>query len=197
VTLADTMRQEVAAWKRLAEMTGRDLGPSLMTVVLEHGQPYEIDREASSKVENGLLQECFGNATNAALWSDELTYVEGFAIHGFLPVHHAWVINAEGKALEVTWRDGGNECGFCWDGERELDQDEDGYDEDDESTWVATCRFCGGSGKGAKHRTLEDAEYYGIAVPDEVLRKTIMRRGIYGVLNTQDDINAILAARSA
>ena len=87
----------------------------------------------------GMLKACFENAANATMWSDDLTYVEGFAHSGWgMLVHHAWAVNAEGKAIELTWRDGTDECGFCVDGERKLDEDDEGFDEDDEETWHAS-----------------------------------------------------------
>jgi hypothetical protein len=146
--------------------------------------------------EKGYLRDCFQNAALAALWDDGLTYAEGFAHKGGMVVHHAWVVNQEGKAIEVTWRDGGRECGFCTDGKVELDEDDPERIEEDEETWWGTCRVCGGSGEADyTHHTLERAEYYGIPVDDDTLRARISANGIWGVLNTQQDLDAVLAAR--
>jgi hypothetical protein len=190
-SLADMLQREVDVWKMLGvEET------SLKEIVLEHGQPYELDREASHREGRGYLGNCFQNAAMTALFDDSLTYVEGFAHKGNMPVHHAWVINQAGKALEVTWLDGGRECGFCADGERTREEGDEGYDEDDESTWTDICPHCGGTGEAPyEHNTLECAEYYGIAVDSDTLRTIVQRNKLWGVLHMQRDLDAVLAAR--
>ena len=194
MTLAEMLRQHVEAFERVGMPRER----SLEWAILEHGQAYEVDREASAEYGQGFLKDCFENAAKAALWHDELTYVEGFAYHGLLPVHHAWVITEEGKAVEVTWRDGGNECGFCIDGERHLTEGDEGYDPEDERTWYATCPMCRGSNESDyEHNTLEDAQYYGIAVDRKTLYERIKASGTWGVFDGPDDLAAVLDARSA
>jgi hypothetical protein len=192
MNIEETLRWEAEGWERL----GVPREQNLQAAVLEHGQVYELDREASAP--NGKLRECFQNAATAALASDgELTYVEGFASRSGILIHHAWVINAEGKALEVTWRDGGTECGFCDNGEIELDGDDDDYDEGDESTWWVTCRWCGGTGeRDGEHPTLERAQYFGIAVEKQALLEILRRNDVWGALNSDEDLKTILAARS-
>jgi hypothetical protein len=197
VTLREMMEQEVEAMNRI----GFPREQNLKAAVLEHGQAYELDRDATAEADQGKLKECFTNAGHAALFNDDVTYVEGFATSGWgLAVHHAWVIDNEtGKAIELTWRDGGDDCGFCDDGEQELDDTYEAYDEDDEETWVQTCFYCEGTGKcpHGEHSTLDDAQYYGIAVDAETLRKIVLKRQTWGVLNSQEDLDDILAARQA
>jgi hypothetical protein len=190
--IEEMLRWEAEGWERL----GISREQNLQMAVFEHGQVYELDRAASAP--NGKLRECFQNAALAAFDSDgELTYVEGFACRSGLLVHHAWVVNAEGKALEVTWRDGTRECGYCRDGEIELDEDDEGYDEDDESTWVTTCRWCGGTGEcDAEHPTLQSAQYFGIAIEKQTLIEILCRNDVWGALNTSEDLQTILAAHS-
>jgi hypothetical protein len=53
-------------------------------------------------------RQCFFNARSMALRSKGLTYYEGFCASrdiGF-PIHHAWVVNKGGHALDATLRDG-------------------------------------------------------------------------------------------
>jgi hypothetical protein len=49
--------------------------------------------------------ECYNNALNLALDNPSLTYVEGFAAGpGGLRIHHAWVTDGNGRAIDNTWR---------------------------------------------------------------------------------------------
>lgn len=62
----------------------------------------------------GVMKECFKNATDFIFdqSADELyRYCEGYAIRPSLGmlIHHAWVVDAEGHAYDLTWRDS-TEC---------------------------------------------------------------------------------------
>jgi hypothetical protein len=190
VDIESMLRSEAEAWERV----GVPREKNLHRAILEHGQAYELDREASAQQPNGKLQECFKNAALAAYDSD-LTYVEGFAHRsgGVLMAHHAWVINTDGKVLEVTWRDGGNECGYCEDGTCDRDEDDPEYDQEDDSTWVETCGYCHGAGeRDFTHLSLEGTQYFGIPVPDGVLFATLRDRAVWGFFTSQADIQAAL-----
>lgn len=47
--------------------------------------------------------ECFKNALELAMSRDDLFYVEGFAL-AYIPIHHGWCVDAEGKIYEPTWK---------------------------------------------------------------------------------------------
>jgi hypothetical protein len=75
-------------------------------MVLKHGLLFKhgpdvtpTEREYSATTE----KECFKNAMHAALEHPDLTYVEGFAYNGLLPVHHAWVVDENGVVHDPTW----------------------------------------------------------------------------------------------
>ena len=51
----------------------------------------------------GKRQQCFANATRWALsFPSEVFYCEGYAYQGFLPTHHGWLIDRDGKVIETT-----------------------------------------------------------------------------------------------
>lgn len=58
-------------------------------------------------------KECFSNATHLSLENPDLTYVEGFAVRGWIgiPVHHAWCVTEDGLVVDVTW-DRPEECSY-------------------------------------------------------------------------------------
>ena len=61
--------------------------------------------ELPDSLSRGDDQQCFLNALDLASDKSELFYVEGFAIYTptSLPVHHAWVTDGDGKAIDPTW----------------------------------------------------------------------------------------------
>lgn len=85
-------------------------------LLLQHGQWYEPSSNgctcnlaktrrkthlASCLLQRGEPKQCFYNASIRAM-RHGLRYVEGYAT-SIIPVHHAWVLDASGKVLEVTW----------------------------------------------------------------------------------------------
>ena len=50
------------------------------------------------------MRACFKNAFNLLTVRDDLTYVEGYAFW-FLPVLHAWCVDAAGNVVDPTWDD--------------------------------------------------------------------------------------------
>jgi hypothetical protein len=52
----------------------------------------------------GTKAECYNNALKLALDNPNFTYVEGFAIgRGGVRIHHAWVTDGTGRAIDNTW----------------------------------------------------------------------------------------------
>ena len=50
------------------------------------------------------LKACFHNAYCAAVASKgRLHYAEGYADGQFMPVHHAWNVDPEGRVVDTTW----------------------------------------------------------------------------------------------
>ena len=46
---------------------------------------------------------CFRNALHLIVTRQGLRYAEGFALSGFGWVHHAWVVDSQDNAIDVTW----------------------------------------------------------------------------------------------
>lgn len=96
--LAAALAGQIESWGRLGH-------PALIErFVLKHGR--DMKPYADHPYEMGKPKECFYNAGQMALWTD-LTYVEGFAVRprlGLL-IHHAWVTDDAGRAVDVTWTD--------------------------------------------------------------------------------------------
>jgi hypothetical protein len=99
---------------------------SIEEAVLHYGRwwiPQRRPRQWSNKF---AYKACFENATRVLLearWRKglDLYYVEGYAVgaSGF-PVHHAWVVDADGRVIDRTWTQndvaGGSYFGIPFDG---------------------------------------------------------------------------------
>jgi len=71
--------------------------------LLKDGRWYE-PQMLPRKYAYGEMKQCFANAARLALREPTLTYVEGFAHSGLIPVHHAWTVDLKGRVIDPTWR---------------------------------------------------------------------------------------------
>ena len=94
--IAAIIALQIASWARLGHPC------PIERFVLKHGQ--DMEPEPYHPYEMGTPKECFTNAGQAALWTD-LTYVEGYAVRPRLGIliHHAWLMDESGRAVDVTW----------------------------------------------------------------------------------------------
>lgn len=79
-------------------------------LVLENGQ-FDTPAPVPPGVPKGQQRLCFMNAFQlATAHPDKYTYVEGYAHPGFmpLPIHHAWVVDNQGKVIDNTWENPGD-----------------------------------------------------------------------------------------
>jgi len=76
--------------------------------ILEYGWWYE-PAELPGYLEMGPEGECFSNSFGLALDDDRLIYVEGLVAgrRGGIPVHHAWLTDGTGRAIDCTLREPG------------------------------------------------------------------------------------------
>jgi hypothetical protein len=88
---------------------------STADLLLRHGRAYEWYR-FPRRLARGLPRQCYLNASRLALRSSRFTYVEGCAIGCSLgiPVEHAWCIDAEGRVVDPTWKDGHDYFGVAF-----------------------------------------------------------------------------------
>lgn len=73
-------------------------------LVLVEGTEYR-GAELPAGYERGRPKRCFANALELALAHPELSYCEGYAMRGDLPlaIYHAWCVDHEGRLVEPTW----------------------------------------------------------------------------------------------
>jgi len=88
-------------------------GPNLYyDFVIAHARDYSIGPE-TYEGPRGTPQNCYGNATDIALWNDDLTYVEGkVTCHG-VPIDHAWCVDADGIVYDNTIKNDGRIDNYC------------------------------------------------------------------------------------
>jgi hypothetical protein len=95
----ETLRRSLELLRSSAEWPDGYVYRGAADFVLRHGSFYEA-RLCGKPANN---RACFGNSLVIA----ELLgwrYVEGFALNLFgLPIHHAWIVDVGGQALELTW----------------------------------------------------------------------------------------------
>ena len=83
-------------------------GTGYLKVSPDHPGEYKRNRYRTR-----MPRQCFDNAYKAAVASrGKLRYVEGYAHGGFMPVHHAWNIDTEGRIVDTTWCGDGEDRGY-------------------------------------------------------------------------------------
>lgn len=80
------------------------------SALLEHGQFFEPARTLPEWLTRGNMGECYANSTRSifpylAVDPQPYFYVEGYALEPDLgiPFEHAWIVNLEGTAYDLTW----------------------------------------------------------------------------------------------
>lgn len=98
--IARALAQQIDGWARIGH-------PALIErFVLKKGD--HMPPRADHSYEMGKPKECFTNAGQLALMGiADLTYVEGYALRPRLGIliHHAWLMEPDGTAIDVTWTD--------------------------------------------------------------------------------------------
>lgn len=73
-------------------------------LVLSCGFPMQ-SKPLPKRIASAAARQCYWNCQQLAFADSSLTYVEGYALHpdvGF-PLAHAWLLDADGCAIDPTW----------------------------------------------------------------------------------------------
>lgn len=95
--------------KTLAQFFADDK-QSFRGLVAEQGENFEI---IESPLRLGKRGECYMNAAQIALESNEYDYCQGYAVSAKLgiPLEHAWLVRRSDRAAFcVTWEEGMTDC---------------------------------------------------------------------------------------
>jgi hypothetical protein len=93
---------EVMAVRKF-KMLERNGYVSFADFVLQHGRPFTWSPRPRW-MKRGAPKMCFQNCGLLALEHPDLIYVEGYAWNGAMPVLHAWLTDASGRAFDPTWK---------------------------------------------------------------------------------------------
>lgn len=97
MTIEDTLKMQVDMMPHSLVMR------SVPEFLLQYGRKYEKDKN-TYKGKRGPKHKCFYSSAILAMASDNFTYVEGYVEVVGIPIHHAWVISAEGIVIDPTLR---------------------------------------------------------------------------------------------
>ena len=102
--------KSAADLKSYADMVAKIQPRGTDAIIAANGKPYHFDEDSfsGSKKTQGL---CYQEAGRAAL-DKNFTYVEGYvSVHG-VPIHHAWVVDSDGRVHDPTLQDGRGVHGY-------------------------------------------------------------------------------------
>jgi hypothetical protein len=90
-------------------------GQTFYGFTLEHGQQW-TPQALPGEFDRWEPKACFANSQELLVQEDfltpdsGLTYVEGYAVSGeliemgtWIPLHHGWLVDREGRVIDVTW----------------------------------------------------------------------------------------------
>ena len=85
----------------IQQLMPKHFGTSLL---LQHGRSWTFDPAFRPPMHYSTRKACFSNCLQLILRHPrKYTYVEGLAATDFLPVAHAWCIDAQGRVVDPTW----------------------------------------------------------------------------------------------
>lgn len=105
ILLFKDLVEEIKDYVRLLAGSEQAFGPS--TAVFRHGKPFKPSVDRTPWLKRGKPRNCFNNATVYAAGRDDVFYAEGYAVSPELvmPVHHAWLVDPDGRVIDPTWID--------------------------------------------------------------------------------------------
>lgn len=109
-TAADPYLEQLLAFIQMNAEMERGFGPA--TALLQHATTFEPADKNPVWFTRGPAKQCFDNATRIvierlATGDTSVRYAEGYAMDAELPIpmQHAWLVDADNKVIDPTWRD--------------------------------------------------------------------------------------------
>lgn len=114
---ADPYLERLLAFIQMNAEMERGFGPAI--ALLRYAKPFEPADVNPAWFIRGLSKHCFDNATQLlisrlAAGDTTVRYAEGYAMDAELPIpmQHAWLVNADNKVIDPTWRKAANNLYF-------------------------------------------------------------------------------------
>jgi hypothetical protein len=109
-TATDPYLERLVAFIQMNAEMERGLGPA--SALLRYAKTFEPADTNPAWFTRGPAKQCFDNATQVlisrlAAGDNSVRYAEGYAMDAELaiPMQHAWLVDADNKVIDPTWRD--------------------------------------------------------------------------------------------
>lgn len=109
-TTADPWLEQLVAFIRINAEMERGFGPA--GALLRYGEEFEPAANHPKWLTHGAAKQCFDNVTQVLIsrtttGDTSVRYTEGYAMDAELPIpmQHAWLVDADNKVIDPTWRD--------------------------------------------------------------------------------------------
>lgn len=109
-TTSDPYLEHLITFIQMNAEMERGFGPA--TALLQHAKTFEPADTNPSWLTLGPAKQCFDNVTRIVIerldaGDTSIHYAEGYAMDAELaiPMQHAWLVDADGKVIDPTWRD--------------------------------------------------------------------------------------------
>ncbi|EMS95500.1 hypothetical protein H009_22123 [Agrobacterium tumefaciens str. Cherry 2E-2-2] len=109
-TASDLYLEQLVAFIRMNAEMERDFGPA--GALLRYGKTFEPADTNPIWFTRRPAKQCFDNVTQVLIsrtteGDTSVCYAEGYAMDAELPIpmQHAWLVDADNKVIDPTWRD--------------------------------------------------------------------------------------------
>lgn len=114
---ADPYLERLLAFIQMNAEMERGFGPA--SALLRYAKTFEPTNTNPAWFTRGPAKQCFDNATQVlisrlAARDNSVRYAEGYAMKAELPIpmQHAWLVDADNKVIDPTWRKAANNLYF-------------------------------------------------------------------------------------
>jgi hypothetical protein len=112
-TASDPYLEQLVAFIRMNAEMERDFGPA--GALLRYGKTFEPSDTNPTWFTRRPAKQCFDNVTQVLIsrttdGDTSVRYAEGYAMDAELPIpmQHAWLVDADNKVIDPTWRKAAN-----------------------------------------------------------------------------------------